>query len=514
MNLSNLVTPAQPVVTPDAVKAMTDAFRQGQITAGDILDRVGELGKAKRKAELHIAQSVGSPEADAARKAALAQSTAQAGLGTAQATAGTGLVGPQTQLAKSQIDLQQAQTKYGTGIQAFQQLAPFSSDFTGEYPTKPDGSLDYDTMGIEGNHLQALMNQRMYAAERLKPVGPPQKEIRNGREFLVTRNQLGEDISPSPENPTYQQYRQMASQQFGFKFWKPGQAVTSSLTPPTPAAPAPPATRPITDQERAAMVEARSIPSPVANKLRPEDVQAALQTTEVPTVSPLSTAAPEGKAMLEPGTTYAAGTGITSGAIEPSFPAGITEQARKQKSYENWNQSKSYYNTMVNTMGQIDKIPIEDQRKGKVNLNAQDIELVSNFVKLYDPGAVIREFKFDKIEHSQPIPDQVKNWMSTITLNGQLTPETRKELFRTATEAMRGKEQAILPDLKMAQERASAANIPITQVLNPEEQKLVSGQFTPSYGGGGTGTQAADTKTLPGGVVMQKGPDGVWRIRQ
>jgi hypothetical protein len=78
---------------------------------------------------------------------------------------------------------------------------------------------------------------------------------------------------------------------------------------------------------------------------------------------------------------------------------------------------------------------------------------------------------------------------------------------------MRAKEQSIIPDLKMAAQRAQSAGYPLEHVLNPEEQKLLQGTLTPSYGGhagasgaGGTGA----VKTLASGLRVQQGSDGKW----
>ena len=82
---SSLVRPAETVVEPKAVAALTDAFRQGIITADDITARVGQLGKSTRKAEIQLAEEAGSPEAQALRARQTAAGTEQAALQEAQA---------------------------------------------------------------------------------------------------------------------------------------------------------------------------------------------------------------------------------------------------------------------------------------------------------------------------------------------------------------------------------------------------------------------------------------------
>jgi len=68
--LAQAVAPLDRVVSPDAVAAVTDAFRKGQISADDIIERYGELAKTKEKAQIQNLHEFISPEAIDARKAA------------------------------------------------------------------------------------------------------------------------------------------------------------------------------------------------------------------------------------------------------------------------------------------------------------------------------------------------------------------------------------------------------------------------------------------------------------
>lgn len=67
VNLSNLVQPVAPAATPDAVTAMINAFRQGQISADDIIDRAGAVARSRDKAQIAINEAAASPEAQQAR---------------------------------------------------------------------------------------------------------------------------------------------------------------------------------------------------------------------------------------------------------------------------------------------------------------------------------------------------------------------------------------------------------------------------------------------------------------
>lgn len=80
------------LVEPRATAALIDSFRQGVITADDIVNRIGQLGQSKKKAEIDIAgaqsmqaQEAMSPEAVAARAQGLATQTAVGATAQAQA---------------------------------------------------------------------------------------------------------------------------------------------------------------------------------------------------------------------------------------------------------------------------------------------------------------------------------------------------------------------------------------------------------------------------------------------
>ncbi len=69
--LQQAVAPSPDIVNPNAVAAMTDAFRKGQISADDIIARYGDVAKAKDKAEIQGLHEFISPEAIASRKASI-----------------------------------------------------------------------------------------------------------------------------------------------------------------------------------------------------------------------------------------------------------------------------------------------------------------------------------------------------------------------------------------------------------------------------------------------------------
>lgn len=131
IDVNQLVRPAEAVVEPRATAMLTDAFRQGVITADDIVSRIGELGKTREKAEIMQAKEAISPEAQALRAQQVATGTA---VGATQ----------QAEALKAKVYNDYPAVKY------FDALAPVAGI---QQPTLPDGRPDYKKMEVIGAQL-------------------------------------------------------------------------------------------------------------------------------------------------------------------------------------------------------------------------------------------------------------------------------------------------------------------------------------------------------------------------
>src|SRR5688572_17542045 len=67
--LAQAVAPRDNIVTPNSVAALADAFRKGQVSADDIIERYGNLAKTKEKAQIQGLSEFIHPDAIAARQA-------------------------------------------------------------------------------------------------------------------------------------------------------------------------------------------------------------------------------------------------------------------------------------------------------------------------------------------------------------------------------------------------------------------------------------------------------------
>lgn len=185
-----LVTPATPLVQPSSIPQMVQAIREGTLTAHDILDRVGEVGQARKKAELQSLGEFVSPDVVAARAAAVKAATAQAGATTAQATAAGQLTPPEAQLRQQQLDDAIYEQRYGEpgAVSLYRELSPNPI-------LKADGTEDKDSMAHAGAKYLQRMKMLQWSLPMLKPDPALSKEeIINGRRVRVLKNAFGNPI--------------------------------------------------------------------------------------------------------------------------------------------------------------------------------------------------------------------------------------------------------------------------------------------------------------------------------
>lgn len=196
-----LATPAAPVVTPSATAALGEAFRSGIVTSADIMERFGERGKLKEKAEIQLLSEQTSPEAVATRQSAMS-------------------------LQRKEVEFKEAELKYGPGIKLFQTLAPEFGII--ETPMLKNGKPDYAKMAEQGLLMAAKKTRKQAAIERLKPVpGMSEKGTdEQGRTVLFMFNEAGEHITPELESIL----RPIAKAPLSLEDIKPGTAAVAAAT--------------------------------------------------------------------------------------------------------------------------------------------------------------------------------------------------------------------------------------------------------------------------------------------
>lgn len=156
---SSLIGKPEAVVEPRAVAQLADAFRNGFITADDIVARVGETGKAKKKLELQLTNEASSPEAQAARQN-------QTKLAGARAGAALPLVQPQADLMQSEMERQAAYQKFPAAA-FFDQYAPALGL---EQPMDAAGKPDWAKKAEIGSQLAVWQTDKEKAKQELANI--------------------------------------------------------------------------------------------------------------------------------------------------------------------------------------------------------------------------------------------------------------------------------------------------------------------------------------------------------
>lgn len=194
INPANLIGLASPVVEPRATSALTDAFRNGVVTASDIVERFGAVGKSADAAKVMAAREAVSPESQAQRAATQQAQTVQAQQATRRAqfpgTAAFDLLGP------------------GAGV---------------EMPLKPDGTPDTAKENQIGTHLAAWDSTRKAAAAEEKGLI---QHIDKATNTVLWLEPGGGPVSPARLNQLRKDAR-MSFQEYIQKF--PG--IASSIFP-------------------------------------------------------------------------------------------------------------------------------------------------------------------------------------------------------------------------------------------------------------------------------------------
>jgi hypothetical protein len=260
------------------VQALSDAFRSGYITADDIVERAGQVGQLKKKAEIQMLSEQTSPEGIAARAAAMKAATAQAGLQSAQATAAGPLVEPTAALQQQQLERQVAYQKY-PAAQLFDQYAPVLGL---QEPTTPDKQIDWSkkaSIGVQiGEHIR-LQNEAKEKLANITTEKSPDGSV------IAAFTKQGIPVNSAE----VQKLETQARSPFTFTAVAPGSVAAA----PTPAAstvtggttPATPAVT-VTPQARAAAVEQFGVAPEQAAVMTGAQIGGLVQPKVVPGAKP------------------------------------------------------------------------------------------------------------------------------------------------------------------------------------------------------------------------------------
>jgi hypothetical protein len=473
-----LVTSASDVVTPDAVAQLTDGFRKGFITADDVVNRIGDVGKAQKKALLESLGEYVNPDLINSRLAAAKASTAQSNLQQQQATAAQGIVQPAANLAQTQIASQQAEAVYGKGgLETYQTLGPLYGE---SMPPNPDEN-DFKKAAQRGNEMKGQMMLADRWLQQIAPAADYTFTDAQGNTYPRKKNWQGIDVTPPnpstgyPGSPAYWAYAKQLdqflpkfhparSQYFLDQSSAPSPDDVHEVEPTVPAGthPASSAIEPLTDdQVRAAAVNKLGLTGDQAANMNARDLTTARTLIEPAQAPPAVAAAPAAAAVAP---AYS-GQGAAPGEV-PIKPGQTVPEAREQlqklPGIEQFAKAQPLYANFLSAAVNAHKTPAGEPT------GTSDLTLGETYGKLLDPSATLREFKWDAIKKAIPWADEFSDAKNLILRTHTFPPQFRQRLVDDGFNIIENSEKAIAPKLQYAQKQYPG-------VLDSDEQGIANG---------------------------------------
>lgn len=539
-----IVPNVQPQVTPDAVNALVNAMHNGFVNTQDIVDRIGTLGQAKKRAMIEEMQEYVSPDAIKARMA-------QHQLAGAQSQAQLGLVQPQADVLANQLALQQATTTYGQGgIQAIQTLGPWYGQSMDNFIDPKTGKIDYGKAAQAGNEIaakNAIINNWF---DRLTPAKEEDVVDTDGTTKHVTYNKFGQVVSPpNPQlgykgSDTYwyivNQLDNLMPQTHPLRGAIPaGHAIESSdehyggIGPASNSEDAPVKVTPLNKAQIQGSYYNYLIGQGVedteavkmAAKADPETLEAfANEAFKQPNVAPQNAAGyvarglpvptlptPNAGAAGAPQPAIESATGATPPA-EPQTPAGLFSGAGPvvKPAQTPVEQRKEVLEARKNlrTLPDIDEyykaLPTytkfaDSARRAPIDQNGPtDLGLAENYSKMHDPTSTLREFKFDALTKVIPLLEKFQDAKAMIDREHIFPPKVRQAIIEDGMRTVDAAEKAVVPTFQAAEK-----TLPGT--LDSEQRQIVNGvpfsqrhghSYTPAATNRGAGTTLSSGKTV------------------
>lgn len=427
------------VIGPQAVSQLVDAFRQGAITSQDIVDHIGTVAQAKKRALLEELGEYVSPEAISSRMSQIGATGAQANLATAQAGAGQELLPGQTLAAKNQTLLAQYNPADQEAINAF---GAFN-----QTPRKSDGTYDYDSIVSHGYDYKGAFNMLQVAQKGLQ-VGQILSAVdAKGQPTKTVLDGFGQPRTPESVAKYSKMYQQAFDEAYRIRQTKDEDGPVSSTTP-TEANPKPDVT--------------------------PAASPSAAAPTAAPAVAPAAAPATAPSAsMVSPLNDIQQAT-IPAGPVPGYTPKDIDDRLMQSPGYKEWAATASD----VNTFRQLSNLP-DEQANSLFGTRAEaDRALAISVLGMLmggSSGGAPRQVStvWDDMVEKQPLPAKVKESWRLLLGKEALTSDLRKDLVTVGNLAAREKESRGWGALQSAVVKAKTAGMGPSDILtDPNDLNL------------------------------------------
>ena len=488
LSAQNLVSPNAPSMPLSAVQALSDAMRTGALTAQDIMDRTGELGKTHRKVQiLDLKKKIAELSDDELVAAEHAQKLAAgdiASLHSAQAKAALPMVEPAAELQAGQIEAQKQALEDAAQMAKFPAAGFFDKAapaFGLETPMTPDGKVDWAKKAKIGAQIALHNAEQQEAKDKLANITT---HLSADGTILTAVTKQGQPVSPEE----VASLQQKANAPFRLN---PGEAAVVPATV-APVQSASSLVVPIaTPQQRAQLVSIGVSPSDAATM---DDKTVSLMlspgtvTSQQPAVAPAPRAAtPTGVGSVIPGV----GMSLGPATARNSQELALLKEFNSEKSVQNLFQAQQALSSI--------RSQVEASRANPTGAN--DISIIFSFMRSIDPGSTVREGEFATAQNSAGIPETIRTLYNR-ALNGERLSQPQRENFLQSSERNVGAHAQTAESVR-SRYLGQAKQLGISEDLFQPFASTPGAQLTtPSAGGGGP------VVILSTGRKVRRGPDG------
>lgn len=108
---------------------------------------------------------------------------------------------------------------------------------------------------------------------------------------------------------------------------------------------------------------------------------------------------------------------------------------------------------------------------------AGDLSLIFGFMKLLDPGSVVREGEFANAQNAAGVPDRIRNAYNAAIDGQRLNPEQRKQFVATARDAFEAEEAAYKQQEELFRRLAEAQGLDPANVIGGAPRPIQGGSM-------------------------------------
>jgi len=180
---------------------------------------------------------------------------------------------------------------------------------------------------------------------------------------------------------------------------------------------------------------------------------------------------------LSPGQTrFQGSTPIAFGGEDP--------EAAEKRVAEELAQSKTTFDQSAKLRGEIaksaagfDKVVASfDRISASENTGPGDLSLIFNFMKMLDPGSVVREGEFASAENAGGVPERVRNFFNKLNTGERLTPKQRESFLSQSKALFKKSKQRHDKTIKGFINLASQLGIEQSLVVLPRGEEIEASQ--------------------------------------